>query len=185
VVGVLDTSSLRFGEAVGVNVRVNSAAGTPSGIVRVMSGGTLLAAGQLVDGRLRIVLDSTDLGVGEHSLVLRYDGDDAHAAGEDRMTLTISKAVSRTSVSVRGDDPPVARVWVTTDPDDQVPGRVRAALLRGQLVVRSVWLTLSDTGRAQWRLTGLGSGTWRLRVVTPESATLVGSIGEVRFTVLS
>jgi hypothetical protein len=185
VVAVLDTESLRFGEAVGVTARVNSAAGTPSGIVRVLSGGTLLAAGQLVDGRLRMVLDSTDLGVGEHTLVLRYDGDEVHAAGEDRMTLTVSKAVSRTSVSVRGDDPPVARVRVTTDPDGQAPASVRAALLRGQRVVRSAWLTLSDTGHAQWRLTGLGSGSWRLQVVTPESATLVGSTGEVRFTVRS
>jgi len=74
---------------------------------------------------------------------------------------------------------------VTTDPDGQSPGGVRAELLRGQRVVRSAWLTLSDTGYAQWQLTSLGSGSWRLRVVTPESATLAGSTGEVSFTVRS
>lgn len=184
VVGVLDRDAVRYGKAVGVSVRVNSAVGTPTGIVRLMSGGTLLAAGQLVDGRLRMVLDSTDLGgVGVHTLVLRYDGDDVHAAGEDRLSLTVSKAVSRTTVSVRAGYPPVALVRVTTDPDDQAPRRVKATLLRGDRVIRSAWLTLNETGLARWRLTGLSSGRWRIRAVTPGSTTLTRSAGEVGFTV--
>jgi hypothetical protein len=182
VVGVLDSDTVRYGKAVGVSVRVNSAVGTRTGIVRLMSGGTLLAAGQLVDGRLRMVLDSTDLGgVGVYTLVLRYDGDDLHAAGEDRLTLTVRKAGSRTTVSVRAGYPSVALVRVTTDPVGQAPRRVKATLLRGDRVVRSAWLTLTETGLARWRLTGLGSARWRLRAVTPGTATLTRSIGEVRF----
>lgn len=184
VVGGLAADSVRFGTAVAVTARVNSAEGVPTGIVRLLSGGTLLAAGQLSDGRLRMVIDSADLGrVGTHALVLRYDGDDEHAAGEDHLSLTVTKAVSRTSVSVTDDDPPVAMVRVTTDPAGQAPARVRATLLRAGTVVRSAWLSLSDAGRARWRLGGLDAGVWKVKVVTAVSPTLVGSSATDRFTV--
>jgi hypothetical protein len=56
-----------------------------------MSGGQVLAAGQLAEGRIRLVLDSAALGSGKHTLVVRYDGDGRFAPNEDRLTLTVTK----------------------------------------------------------------------------------------------
>jgi hypothetical protein len=95
VVAVADSDKVPLGGAVGVTVRVNGIGGTPTGIVRVWSGGTVLAAGQLSDGRSRMVVDTTALGVGKHTLVVRYDGDDRYAPSEDTLVLTVTKPKGR------------------------------------------------------------------------------------------
>ncbi len=146
----------------------------------MVSGDRLVASGQLAAGRVRLTIDTTALGVGTHDLQVRYDGSAGHAASATATTLRVVRAGSRTSVRVvRGGGRVTARVHVVTDPQDQVPDRVRAALLRRGEVVRSRWLDLSDAGRARWRVPGR-PGTYVVRVVTPRSATLERSTDSAR-----
>ena len=62
----------RLGADTSLVVRVASASGVATGTVRVLSGDRLLASGQLVDGRVRIAVDTADLGVGTHALQVVY-----------------------------------------------------------------------------------------------------------------
>ncbi len=183
VTGALQSGRVRFGAVVAVTARVRSTTGVPSGIVRVLSGDRLLAAGQLVEGRLRMVLDTADLdGVGRQALVLRYDGNQTHQAGEDAMTLIVDQARSHTTVSVSRAVPPEARIAVTTNPSGQEPDEVRAILTRAGTVVRTVLLSLSN-GRGTMLLDQLEPGTYQVQIVTPASATTVGSSATARFVV--
>jgi hypothetical protein len=92
VVGTLDSDKVALGGAVGLAVRVKGSASTPTGVVRVLSGGQVIAASQLSGGSGRLVVDSTLLGsTGKYTLVVRYDGDATYAPSEDRVTLTVTK----------------------------------------------------------------------------------------------
>ena len=92
VVAALTADKVPLGGAIGVDVRVKGSGGTPTGVVRVLSGGQVLAAGEISDGRARLVVDSTLLGsVGTYALVVRYDGDEDYAPSEDTLTLTVTK----------------------------------------------------------------------------------------------
>ncbi len=61
-----------------VSVRVVGAGSTPIGPVRVVMGDRLVASGLLVEGRVRLSVDSASLGVGPHVLRMLYDGDATH-----------------------------------------------------------------------------------------------------------
>jgi len=170
--------SARFGSIVPVTVRVAGAGSSPSGPVRVIVGDRLVASGQLADGRVRLLVDTTGLGVGGHVLQVRYDGSGTHRASATTVALRVTPAGSRTEVRLgrtADGDRAVARVRVTTDPAGQIPDRVRAVLLRRGSVVRSQWLDLSDAGRARWRVSPKRPGTYTVRVATPASPTLTGS----------
>jgi len=169
-------ATVRWGATAPLVVRVSGTTGTPTGMVRVVSGDRLVASGQLVDGRVRLAVGTTALGVGTHDLQVRYDGSAGHVASTTTTTLRVVKVGSTTTVRVVRT---IARVRVVTDPEGQVPDRVRAALLRRGKVVRSRWLDLSDAGRARWRVSGR-PGTYVVRVVTPGSATLDRSTDSAR-----
>ncbi|PUA80171.1 immunoglobulin-like domain-containing protein [Nocardioides currus] len=169
-------ATARWGATAPLAVRVTGPTGVPSGTVRVVSGDRLVGSGQLVDGRLRLALDTTALGAGTHALRVRYDGSAAHAAASTTTTLRVLRAGSTTTVRVVRS---VARVRVVTDPAGQVPDRVRARLLRSGKVVRSRWLDLSATGKARWRVSGRPA-TYVVRVVTPGSTTLERSTDSAR-----
>jgi hypothetical protein len=92
VVAALDSDKVSLGSAVGLDARVKGAGGTPTGVVRVLSGGQLLAAGEISDGQAHLVVDSTLLGsAGSYTLVVRYDGDEDYAPSQDTLTLTVTK----------------------------------------------------------------------------------------------
>ncbi|WP_193605189.1 immunoglobulin-like domain-containing protein [Nocardioides dongkuii] len=187
VVAVADPDRVRYGAPVAVAVRVKGGASVPTGVVRVLSGGTQLAAGRLGrDGRVRLVVDSADLGrTGAHTLVVRYDGDATHAADEDRVDLRVTRAASTTRLTVSRPDRrgagAVATVRVGTDPAGQLPDRVRVTLARGGSTGASRWLDLTDRGRARWELPRLGSGRWTVTATTPRTDTLAGSSDSARF----
>ena len=93
-------ATARWGTTAPLVVRVSGTAGTPTGTVRVVSGDRLVASGQLVDGRVRLAVDTTALGVGTHDLQVRYDGSAGHAASTTTSTLRVAKAGSTTTVRV-------------------------------------------------------------------------------------
>jgi len=88
----LSKSSVRLGAAVSVTVAVTGGTRTPTGVVRVLSGGDLeVGRGQLVDGRVTISIDTRTLGVGTWPLTLGYDGDANHAGSQTGVQLRITK----------------------------------------------------------------------------------------------
>jgi hypothetical protein len=168
----------RFGSEVPVVVRVAGATGVPAGAVRVVSGDRLVGTGELADGRVRLVLDTTTLDVGSHDLEVRYDGSASHAASTATVPLRVVRAGSSTRVRVgrtAGGTRLAARVRVVTDPAGQAPERVRAVLLRNGRVLKARWHDLSDAGRARWTVAPERPGAYAVRVVTRRSETLAGS----------
>ncbi len=174
----------RHGASTPVSVRVTGASGTPTGTVRVVSGDRLVASGQLVDGRVRLTVDTTVLGVGTHALRVSYDGSAGQAPSATTISLRVVRAGTSTNVRVvrRNGDRATARVRVVTDPAGQAPERVRAKLVRNGKVLRSAWLELSDAGRARWKIAPRRPGTYVVRVVTPRTELLERSsdAGRVR-----
>lgn len=173
----------RVGATVPVLVRVAGDGAVPSGDVRVVAGDRLVASGQLVEGRLRLLVDTVDLGVGGHTLRVLYEGSSRHAPSASTVSLRVVRAESHTRLRVvRSTDggAATARVRVTSDPAGLVPDRVRAALLRRGTVVRSRWLDLSATGRARWRVTAERPGSYVVRIVTPRSEDLTRSADSAR-----
>ncbi len=171
------------GEEVAVSVRVTGGSAAPTGAVRVVAGDRLVGSGSLVDGRARVLVDTADLGVGEHTLRVLYDGSPTHAGSSMALALRVVRAASSTRVAVvRAADgrSAVAQVLVRTDPAGQEPARVRALLLRGEDVVRSRWLELSDAGRARWAVSARRPGAYVVRIVTPRSATVARSADSAR-----
>lgn len=168
----------RVGATVPVLVRVAGDGSVPTGSVRVVAGDRLVASGQLVDGRLRLLVDTADLGVGDHTIRVLYDGSDRHASSASTVVLRVVRAASHTRLRVvrtTDGEAATARVRVTSDPAGLVPDRVRAALIRRGEVVRSRWLDLSAAGRARWRVTAERPGSYVVRIVTPRSDVLTRS----------
>ena len=171
----------RFGGDASVTVRV---AGGATGTVRVVSGDRLVASGELAGGRVRLAVDTTLLGVGSHTLQVRYDGSATHAPSATTVALRVVRAGSSTRVRVvRSGERATARVRVVTDPAGQAPERVRATLVRNGKVLRAAWLDLSDAGRARWKVAPRRPGAYTVRVVTRGSGTLARSAGSDRFRV--
>jgi len=95
--GLLSVSTLRYGAAATVNVRVTGAGGNPSGVVSVVSKNVALASGKIVNGRVVLTLPKRSLLPGAYQLELRYSGDAAFAASSDSAKLTVLKAHSSTN----------------------------------------------------------------------------------------
>jgi hypothetical protein len=166
--------SARYGDRVSVSVRVNGAQGVPTGTVRVLSGERLLGQATLADGRARLLVATRDLGVGTHTLTVRYDGDATYRPASDSLRLRVSRAPSRTTVDLRPRDERRAAVaWVrVAAPAGAMPERVRATLVRGGSVIGARWLDVSPEGTARWRVTPARAGLYAVRVVTPASPSL-------------
>ena len=178
VAASLAEPTARYGSRVPVAVRVVGSGNAPTGPVRIVLGARLLASGLLVDGRVRLSVDSAGVGVGPHVLRVLYDGTGTHRSSATTVDLRVIPASSRTTVrlDVSGDgERAVARVRVETDPAGQTPDRVRATLLKGGKAVRTKWLDLSARGRAKWKVSPERPDVYKVRVVTRSSPTLTRS----------
>ncbi|MFW6868394.1 immunoglobulin-like domain-containing protein [Nocardioides sp. CPCC 206347] len=180
VTAVAGDTTVRRGTHVPISVRVTAPDGVPTGSVRAIAGGKVLASANLANGRARIVIDTERIaGVGLKDVVIRYDGDATHRAAEDVVTLRLSAARSATSLRVIAPDRAgrhaVARVRVVTDPAGvDVPG-IRLVLRRDGRVVRRVTLALDSSGRGAWRLPRLRPGRWTVQATVVGTALLGGS----------
>ncbi len=188
VVAVLSTDKAAHGSTVTVTARVNGAGQAPTGTVRVLEGDRLLGSGVLADGRVRVPVSTGDLGVGRHTLVVRYDGDEHYRYATDTAELRVTRATSRTTVSLdrsRDGSRADALVRVSTDPSGQAPARVKATLLKAGKAVRTRWVDLTSRGRGSWSLPKVGPGSYAVRVVTATTATVAGSTGRDTVTLRS
>lgn len=188
VAAVADDTSVRRGAHVGISVRVTAPDGVPTGTVRAIADGKVLASANLANGRARIVVDTGRIaGLGEKAVVIRYDGDATHRAGEDVVTLQLGAARSSTRLGVSAPDRSgrgaVARVRVLTDPVGVDVDRVQLVLRRNGHLVRRVTVALDGAGRAAWRLPRLRSGTWSVQASVVRTTVLVGSTAVQRLRV--
>lgn len=161
---------VRLGRSARFEVGVSSSTGTPSGAVTLVGRAGTLARATLAGGRAVLVVDTTALGAGRHTLTVRYAGDAAHAASEDTVTVEVSRAASRTSVAVEPRATPrravvTVRVRSAVDADGTVRVSVRGPG-RAKAVTRTVRLR---EGRGRLVLRGLARGTHRI------TATYAGS----------
>lgn len=109
---LLSTSSIRYGDAAKVTVRVTGTGGVPSGAVDVVAGNVVVGTGTLSSGRVTISLAKRSLLPGTYPLSIRYAGDAGFAASTDTASLKVLKALSKTTstfakstVKYNGTDP--------------------------------------------------------------------------------
>ena len=173
-VATLSASKVRYGSSVTVTAKVNGSGPTPTGAVRVLSGDTLVGTGTLVDGRTTMTVKTADLGgVGTHALTVRYDGDAEYRASDDAVTLTVTKASSKVSLTIpsRITKTSQARIKVTVlaSPTTPVAGRATIRVrANGKDYVRRT-VTLDSSGRVTVTLPKLGARSYSL------SASYTGS----------
>jgi hypothetical protein len=72
---------------------------TTSGEVTVLDGSEIVATGTVTAGSADVTIDGEALGVGRHTLTVRYAGDSAHQPSEGTVSVEVAKAVSSTSAS--------------------------------------------------------------------------------------
>lgn len=180
VLAVAASSRVPFGTDVALSVRVATGQGVATGPVRVLAGGRVIASANLAGGRARLVVDTARLrGLGAHSLVVRYDGDGAHTAGEDAVRLVLTRARTTTALRLVAPDRTgrggAAVVRVGSTPPGLRIARVTLLLRRGDGPARRVTVGVSASGRAVWRLPRLRDGRWRVRAVVPATPVAAGS----------
>lgn len=94
------TLSEAAGGTATVRITVTGSSGTPSGTVRISTGGTDLGQATLVKGRATFTLDTAALAPGTYQVAVAYGGDSTFAASSDTVTLTVTRADSTTTLSV-------------------------------------------------------------------------------------
>jgi len=88
----LSKSGVKLGAPVTVTVTVSGGTRTPTGTIRVLSGGDLeVGRGELVDGRLTLSIDTRALGVGKWPLTVVYVGDFNHSGSQANVELKVTK----------------------------------------------------------------------------------------------
>ncbi len=176
-VATLSATKARYGSSVTVTAKVNGSGPTPTGAVRVLSGDTLVGSGALVDGRTTMTVNTADLGsVGTHELTVRYDGDAEYRASDDVVTLTVTKASSKVSLTIPSritrTSQAKIKVAVLASPTTPVAGRATIRVRSdGKVYVRRT-VTLDSTGRATVTLPRLGARSYSLSVSYTGSPTV-------------
>jgi len=158
-------------------VVVSTQDGTPTGQVSLVEGATVLATGSLVDGRSALATPAAGLGIGVHTLTVRYAGDAARAASQDTVTVTVTKASSATRVTAMP-RPATAgkKVTITVKVASAVEatGTVRISIRRGTKLVLSRTVEVLD-GEGHLRLRLLAAGRHRITATYAGSATVAPS----------
>jgi 5'-nucleotidase len=120
------------------SVRVTVAPATASGEVTVLDGSQTVGTGILTAGSADVTIDGEALGVGSHTLTVRYAGDSAHQPSEDTVTVEVTKAVSTTSASASPGRVTVvtgtSRVSVSVEADGVEPTGTVEAVVGGRVV---------------------------------------------------
>ncbi|MGB9011617.1 MAG: 5'-nucleotidase C-terminal domain-containing protein [Aeromicrobium sp.] len=82
-------STVTEGRDLGLVVKVGGSEGKASGTVDVTSDGVDLGHSTVRKGHARVIVDTSSLSPGRHTLTMTYSGDDDYAAGEDTVEITV------------------------------------------------------------------------------------------------
>jgi len=72
-----------------VNVKVTAPGVTPTGVMKIYKGTTLLAKGTLSGGAVKVKVPTTDLAVAKHTLVAKYGGSTTVSPSQKSFTITV------------------------------------------------------------------------------------------------
>ncbi|HXH78698.1 alpha-L-arabinofuranosidase C-terminal domain-containing protein [Nocardioides sp.] len=174
---VVVTSPVRLGRTVQVDATVTSQGATPTGAVTLVGASGTLATATLVDGRARLTVPSSRLGLGTHDLSVRYGGDSARGASQDTVNVVVTKARSKTRTTVKPRSvgrKVVARIAVASAVE--VVGTVTVEVIRfGKKVARRI--VELDEGQGKAVLRGLAPGRYRFRATYSGSPSVEVSSG--------
>lgn len=145
-----------------VTVTATAAEGTPAGLVEIFDGDRVIGSGDLVDGSATIRVGPFD-STGVHNLTVRYTGAEGFADTATSVSLRVTKAVPRLTVTTR----PASPFPVTRRP--LVVARLRSpGSVTGRVVVTSAGVTRRgrvEDGLARVRLPRYRSpGRYRILV---------------------
>lgn len=197
---VVSSSSVTYGKAAKVTVKVTGSGGRPTGTVRVTDGTSLVGSGKLSSGKVTVTL-SKNLKVGTHTLTVTYAGDKVFKASTDTVKLKVIKASSRTTVSVSPKSPQhTRRATVTAKvstvaPSGSVVVKVshtvkktvvehgKKTTTKTTRTVVSKRVALTAKGRATLTLPKLDKGTYKVTVAYGGSSTATSSKASTTMTV--
>lgn len=173
----LSATKVRYGSSVTVSARVNGSGATPTGVVRVLAGETLVGTGTLVDGRTTMTVKTSALGsVGAHPLTVRYDGDAEYRASDDVVTLTVTKASSKVALSIPSRITSTTRaaikMTVVASPTTPVAGRATIRVRANGKDYYRRTVTLDSRGRATVTLPRLKARSYSFSVAYAGSPTV-------------
>jgi len=156
-------SSVVYGRSATVVVRVSGAGGVPTGTVRVLEGGTLVASGKLAKGRATLTL--TRPTAGTHRLTVVYGGDTRFRGSSDSVAAKVTKAsakVKASAASVKASKKAVVKVSVTASKVTPT-GKVTVKVTRGGWTYAAKTAPLRS-GKAQVTLPRLTKGSYKVTV---------------------
>lgn len=171
-----------FEAEVTVPVQVAASGATPTGTVEIAEDGTVLGSADVMAGTATVGLWGT-LGVGAHSLIASYSGDDSVSAGESSFVLMVVKAEVSMSIDedlAYGSDPVQVFVTAPSVPHQQFPGTGPNGVAPGGTVTLREGKRVLGTepvGRVTTSMTASNGGVARfdLPVLTPGAHTLTAT----------
>lgn len=178
-------SPVRLGRSVRVDVTVSAQGATPTGSVSVVNASGTLATATLVEGRATLAIPSTRLGVGSHTLTVRYGGDAGRAASEDAVGVVVTRATSTTRPSVRprsmaAGHKAVVRVHVAAAVE--ASGTVTLKVRTAGRVVATRTVTLAE-GAGKAALPRLRAARYRITATYSGSPSVAASTGSTALRV--
>ena len=152
------SASTVAGKKVLLKITVVGSGAAPTGTVRITDGATLLGTTTLTKGEATYQASASDIGVGQHTLTISYDGDPTYDVSSASTTITVAHAASATTVNVKpataAYDSAVTATVKVTAPSVVTTGTV--TLLDGSTVVAAGQLNAS--GKASISLPTLKVG---------------------------
>lgn len=176
---VVAESPVRLGRSVRVDVSVSTQGATPTGAVTLVDASGTLATATLVEGRATLAIPSARLGVGSHTLAVRYGGDGSRAASEDSVGVVVTRATSTTRATVRPRTVSASRkavVRVRVAAAVEAAGTVEVLVRKAGRVIATRTMTLAEgTGKAA--LPRLRAGRYRITATYSGSPSVAASKG--------
>ena len=177
-------TTVQYGLAKSLTATVTGTPGgvMPTGVVTFKSGGTTLGSGTLSGGSATFTLPAGSLPVGANALTAEYAGDANYTASSKALTVTVTKATSKTKADVKPNNlTPKKKVKLIVDVDGS--NGVEAT---GQVKIKVDGDTITKTlknGKLKLNLGKFGKGKHKVKVTYLGSSTVEGSDDKVTFTV--
>jgi alpha-L-arabinofuranosidase/regulation of enolase protein 1 (concanavalin A-like superfamily) len=176
---VVAESPVRLGRSIRVDVTVSTEGATPTGAVTLVDASGTLATASLVEGRATLAVPSARLGVGSHTLTVRYGGDGSRAASEDSVGVVVTRATSTTRATLRTGTVAAglrAVVRVRVAAAVEAAGTVTVKVRKEGRVVASRTMALAE-GAGKIALPRLRAGRYRITATYSGSPSVEASMG--------
>ena len=173
------TDAVRYGTSGSLTVRVGGNGSAPTGLVRIISGDSLLGSAELANGRATIELSKT-AAVKAHDLVVLYSGDADYAASEASAAYSVSKVTSKAKITlskstIKATSRAKATIKITGSNGITAVGKVTVRVTYLGKTLKKSTAALSSTGVAKVTLPKLKARTYKVTVSFAGSSTVGAS----------